>query len=229
MKYNALTARKLQTLTEPGYYLDGAGLYLQISKSGTRSWVLRFKMNDRTREMGLGSERTRSLAEARDAARKARQLLLDGVDPIEDRRERKTAFRPHLMAPSFRQDVSSFLAVYLDTWKSDKHRKQWPDSLRRYIFPTLGNTPTLEITTAAINEVLAPVFDRTPDTAMRERERVLRVRKWVEDGKPRPVKREKKHHRHALRQGSGLHGRAKAARGLHVPRIGVCHAYGSAH
>jgi hypothetical protein len=67
----------------PGYHGDGGGLYLQVGAAGTKSWMFRFTLNGRSREMGLGPLHTISLEKAREKAQACRELLLDGVDPIE--------------------------------------------------------------------------------------------------------------------------------------------------
>lgn len=81
-KLNALKVSKEST---PGYYANGGGLYLQISKSGSRSWIFRFSLARRSREMGLGPLSNVSLAEARALASDCRKILADGKDPIEAR------------------------------------------------------------------------------------------------------------------------------------------------
>ena len=78
----ALTAKQVEKLAEPGRYGDGGGLYLQVLPTGAKTWVFRFMLNKRAREMGLGGVTTFSLAEARERARAARQLLADGFDPM---------------------------------------------------------------------------------------------------------------------------------------------------
>lgn len=92
----ALTVHKLSAVavskaSVPGYYCDGGGLWLQISGSGSKSWVFRFTLARRRREMGLGPAHTVSLAVAREKAREYRLLLLEGKDPIEARNTAKTA------------------------------------------------------------------------------------------------------------------------------------------
>ncbi|MFL6663938.1 MAG: Arm DNA-binding domain-containing protein, partial [Rhizobacter sp.] len=81
-----LTDLEVKRKTEPGYYGDGGGLWLQVSPSGTKSWVFRFTLAGRPREMGLGPLHTVTLAEARDKALEQRKLVLAKVDPIEARR-----------------------------------------------------------------------------------------------------------------------------------------------
>jgi hypothetical protein len=86
-----LTALTVNKTTKPGYYGDGAGLWLQVSKSGSKSWIFRFTIKSKQREMGLGAVHTVTLSEARARARECRVQLLDGNDPLNDRRATKLA------------------------------------------------------------------------------------------------------------------------------------------
>lgn len=83
---NRLTAETMANATRPGYYCDGGGLYLLVADTGARCWVFRYTIAGRKREMGLGSYRYVSLAEARDMALARGREVFDGIDPIEKRR-----------------------------------------------------------------------------------------------------------------------------------------------
>lgn len=91
--HNRLSALAVGRLKEPGMYADGGGLYLQVSRSGTKSWIFRFALSGREREMGLGPLHTVSLSEARDLALEARKLKLRGIDPIDARNGERSAKR----------------------------------------------------------------------------------------------------------------------------------------
>lgn len=86
---NRLSARAVETVKKPGLLADGGGLYLQVSKSGSKSWLYKFMLNGRSREMGLGSLKGVSLMDAREKAAGCRSLLAEGIDPIEDRKTRQ--------------------------------------------------------------------------------------------------------------------------------------------
>ena len=77
-----LSAKAIEKKKTPGYFCDGGGLYLQVSPSLTKSWIFRFTLGGKSREMGLGSERDVTLALARGKASEARRQLADGIDPI---------------------------------------------------------------------------------------------------------------------------------------------------
>ena len=82
-----LSAVEVTTLTKPGRYSDGAGLYLYVGLGIARSWVFMWKAAGRRREMGLGSARNVSLARARELAGLARKRIRDGADPTRSRHE----------------------------------------------------------------------------------------------------------------------------------------------
>ena len=108
MAQHKLSARRIKAVRKPGYYGDGGNLYLQVSRSRTKSWIFRYGMHGKTREMGLGSLELVSLAEARDKALACRKLLLEGRDPIEARKHQRTQERlDEAKAITFRQCADS--------------------------------------------------------------------------------------------------------------------------
>ena len=101
---NLKSARSVQTITQVGYHRCDAGLYLQVSKSGSKSWLFRFKspLTTKQREMGLGSLNTISMAQARELAVECRRLVLAGLDPIEERnKEKRPKRKPRLFSSIF--------------------------------------------------------------------------------------------------------------------------------
>lgn len=87
--YSRLSALRFAKLYVPGRYCDGGGLYLQVSKETTRSWIFRYQLEGRVRDMGLGSALVIGLADAREFATECRRLLARGLDPIEERLRRR--------------------------------------------------------------------------------------------------------------------------------------------
>ena len=85
---NRLSPTKFAKLRETGRHCDGGGLHLQITDDGTRSWIFRFQLNGRTRDMGLGSAAIIGLADARNFAAQCRALVARKIDPIEERHRR---------------------------------------------------------------------------------------------------------------------------------------------
>src|SRR5215469_384049 len=113
-----LTALKVEKVKVPGHYGDGGGLFLQVSRYGTKSWVFRFKANGRLREMGVGSLDTYGLAEARDRARECRKLRNEGKDPIEERkRERIRARLDSARAMTFADCAAAYIRARTAGWR----------------------------------------------------------------------------------------------------------------
>src|SRR5712664_2252409 len=101
-----------------GMHADGGGLYLQVTASGARTWVFRFMLHGRAREMGLGPLHIVSLAEARDKARECRRLRHEGIDPIETRNAKRAGERiAAATAMTFEACAEAYIAAHKTGWK----------------------------------------------------------------------------------------------------------------
>ena len=159
-----LSARKVAAAKKPRFYGDGGGLYLQVSQYGTKSWVFRFKMNGKPRDMGLGSINTFTLKEARELARECRQLVARGIDPIEDRRAKRDGAKAEDSGKMLFKDAAQrFLDLHLNEWKNAKHKQQWQNSLKTYAYPSIGNRPITAVDGAVITEALSPIWTKKPE------------------------------------------------------------------
>jgi integrase len=178
---------RLKTLSvtrarDKGLYADGGGLYLQISASGAKSWIFRYRMNGRKtpRDMGLGSVDTVSLAEAREKATKARNQILDGIDPIETRRAVKRAGT--LEAASvivFKDCAEKYIAAHKAGWRSSKHANQWISSLETYVYPAFGSLSVASIDTGLVLKAIEPIWTIKTVTASRVRGRIESILDWA--------------------------------------------------
>jgi integrase len=188
-----LNSLQVRTQKKPGRFRAGPNLWLQVSPASNgdgvvKSWLLRYVIDGRERLMGLGSLRLFSLQEARARAKRHLQLLADGIDPLEARREQRDARRAEANERiTFRDATKKFLELHEAGWKNAKHRQQWGNTLEIYAFPTLGSRPVSAVDAAVINEVLAPIWTKTPETARRVKQRIERVTQWVRDGMPLPM------------------------------------------
>lgn len=126
---NRLSARSAAT-AGPGYHCDGGGLYLLVSPAGTASWVFRYTLRGKKREMGLGSARDFTLAQARERAAGQRRLLADGLDPIEVRKSAQAV--PDAIPRTWGEARTDFIAAKSGEWRNDAQRLQWEQSLRAY-------------------------------------------------------------------------------------------------
>lgn len=181
-----LTPLGIAKQRKPGYYGDGAGLWLQVSASGSKSWIFRYTLAGKQREMGLGSLVTLSLAEARGRAKTCRQLLLDGNDPIALRKsERIAGVAERTKAMTFDQCAEAYIQAHRAGWKNAKHAGQWESTLTTYASPIIGALPVAEVDTALVVKVLEPIWQTKTETATRVRGRIEKVLDWATVGKYR--------------------------------------------
>lgn len=168
---NRLSARAAQTLTAAGYHPDGGGLYLLIGPSGARSWVLRYQLRGRRREMGLGSAGVISLQEARAAAQAQRKLLAAGEDPIANREAAKATGK------TFGECADALIESLRPGWKNDAQAAQWEQSLRDY--GPARSLAVADVDTIAVMACLRPIWAEKTETASRVRARIERVLDWA--------------------------------------------------
>lgn len=175
-----LSAAKVSKTKEPGYHHDGAGLYLQVSESLSKSWIFRYTRNGKTREMGIGSFLALTLEEAREAAKAQRKLLAEGKDPIETRnalRAQETAQETNSL--TFEECAKRYIATNRTGWKNGKHAEQWENTLATYAAPVFGKLPVHAITTPLVLKVLEPIWATKAETANRLRGRIEHVLDWA--------------------------------------------------
>lgn len=172
LKINRLTARRVTAVTEPGYHADGGGLYLQVTASGAKSWVFRYRFEGRRPEMGLGPLHVIGLADARAAADAARKLVQAGQDPLAGRRAAALAMSS---IPTFWEAAVAYIAERQAGWTNPKHASQWTSTLETYAKPVLGDLRVDRIETDHVLAVLRPIWATKTETASRVRQRVEAV------------------------------------------------------
>ena len=179
-KYNQLSPRRVSTVSKRGRYADGGGLYLQVSENGAKSWLFRYMMNNKSRQMGLGSARTFSLPEAREKATECRKLVYEGIDPIEHRKlARGLALAETKKAMTFRECAEQYISAHSAGWTNLKHAKQWTSTLKNYAYPVFGDLPVQVIDTGMVMKVLEPIWTTKTETASRVRGRIEAILDWA--------------------------------------------------
>lgn len=177
---NKLSAQKIEALSKPGLYADGLGLYLQVSITGTKSWLFRFMRDGRSRKMGLGAYHTVSLKLARQKALDCRLKLDAGLDPIEDRNGTRQAQKlDAAKAISFQECAEKYIAAHRGSWKNAKHAEQWPATLTAYVYPVIGELPVAAVDVGLVLKILEPIWTEKTETASRVRGRIETVLDWA--------------------------------------------------
>jgi integrase len=155
---------------------DGNGLYLQIHNR-VPSWLHRYQINGRARAMGLGRYSEVSLVQARELAEDNRRLKRRGVDPLI---QRQTKGQAELVAaakqvPSFETCAKEYITRQLPKWRNPKSEAQWTQSLRDYVYPTLGALPVDVIDRGLVIKALDTVWTTHPVTGERIRARIQKI------------------------------------------------------
>lgn len=180
-----LTEMKIKA-ARPGMHSDGNGLYLQVVQGSepavrlSKSWIFRFQMHGRRREMGLGSLADVSAKAARLLAMDARRLIVEGIDPLERRHELAAQAESKARAPvtkpvTFKDAALDYIDRHSAGWRNAKHRQQWENTLKTYAFPTMGEIPVAEVDDKLLLDVLRPIWHTRTETATRVRSRIETV------------------------------------------------------
>jgi integrase len=163
-----------------GLHGDGGNLWLQVTDTGARTWVFRFRHSGKARAMGLGPLHTISLAKARIKARECRELLLSGVDPIDARKAKRAG---ELVAAAkmltFQECAKQYIASHQAGWRNVKHAAQWPSTLAAYVYPVIGALPVQTIDVTLVMRVLEAIWTAKPETASRVRGRIESILDWA--------------------------------------------------
>ena len=249
-KAKELTALEVGRLKAPGTHAVGgvAGLILQISPSGARSWILRVLVGGKRREMGLGAFPDVTLAQAREKARETRAAIEDGRDPVAERAAARSALiAARGVETTFDEAARKFIESKSSEWSNPKHAAQWAATLNTYASPVIGSLQVRDVTLGHITKILEPIWAIKTETASRVRGRIECVLDWAtvhgyRDGEnparwkghldkilPKPSKVSKVEHHAALPHGevaafiAELHKRAgMAARALEVLILTAC-------
>jgi integrase len=175
---NALTPLAVKN-AKPGRHADGGGLHLLVKESGARSWVYRFMLSGKSRDIGLGAAGPDgiSLADARDARDALRLKVKVGIDPLEERQRDAAealaaAQAAQVAGITFKAVAETYIGANEGSWRNDKHRQQWKNTLATYVYPVIGELPVAEVGTAHVLQILEPIWKAKAETASRVRGRM---------------------------------------------------------
>jgi len=168
-----LKAVQVRQTKVTGRHADGNGLYLLVEPSGAKRWVLRTVVHSRRRDIGLGSARLVSLAEAREKAILYRKTARAGGDPVAEHR------KATIPAPTFEQAARLVHTQHSRAWRNPKHAAQWINTLAQYVFPLFGDRAVDQIDSGDVLRALSAIWLSKPETARRVRQRIRAVFDWA--------------------------------------------------
>jgi integrase len=163
-----------------GVFCDGGGLYLHSDPPAQCSWLFRYRLNGKTRWMGLGPYPAISLAKARELASNARTIKALGTDPLMQRDANRAAERlAAIKTITFKQCAESYIKAHRVGWRNATHASQWENTLRAYVYPHIGSLPVQTIDTSLVMKILEPIWAAKPETASRLRGRIETILNWA--------------------------------------------------
>ena len=178
-----LTTQLLNSKMDVGQTYDGGGtgLFINVKKSGTKSWSQKIRFDGKQFELGLGSYPATSLSEARRIAADKKAMAAKGLNPKVER-SKPTSI------PTFAEVAYDVIRDKQESLSNAKHKAQWQSTLEEHAFPKIGNSPVNEITVNDIHDLLKPIWKTTTETASRLRGRIETVLDYaiVKQMRPQP-------------------------------------------
>ena len=179
-----LSSLAVNRISTPGRHSDTNGLILQVTRNRSgevrKSWLVRYQLNGKRREMGIGTYPDITLSVARDIALDAKRQAKDGIDPILSRnRERRMIAQDNAASLTFKECAKKYIASHEASWSNPKHRQQWHTTLETYAFPYIGSMDVNDIELNDIMDVLEPIWSIKTETASRVRGRMEKILGWA--------------------------------------------------
>lgn len=178
-----VTAKEVERIVEVGRHAVGDNLYLEVDDRQRKRWVFRYQLNGKRSTMGLGGydSKANGLAAARKRCLELRQLIAQGVDPVSYGKEQKLKDAEQRARQSSDKEAASYtlevcaqewIARRTPEWSNPKHQQQVANTLRDYVYPTIGSMPVDSITMEHIRRCLDPIWESKTETANRVRQRL---------------------------------------------------------
>jgi integrase len=167
----------INNITETGRYPDAVVKHLHLWAKSKQNfyWIYRFKIDEKRIDMSLGPYPAIGLDEAREIAILANNQLSRGINPLEDRNNKKHQKQIEKKLPTFKEFALDYIEKRKPEWSNKKHAAQWLSTLERFAFPVLGKMKIKDIETEHILKVLTPIWESTTHTAFRLRGRLERI------------------------------------------------------
>ena len=181
-----LTVLEVEAISKAGRYADGDGLYLHVDASGNKSWIYRYQLNGKRTSIGLGryDKKTNSLSNARKSLLDKKRLVVNGINPVDEKRRLAKALQNEAEAAeqaelqrgmTFERCAREWHGRKKAQWRSEKHANQNINTLTQYAFPHFGTKAVSEISLSDIKKCLDPIWEVKTETASRIRSRIEAV------------------------------------------------------
>ena len=167
-----LTAAAVRRALVPGRYGDGDTLYLNVTPTGTKSWIQRIVIDGRRHDIGLGPYPLISLAHARERAIENRLAIANGRNPLAEKRRTRI--------PTFRKAAEATFRANLPRWRDGKTAKNWMQGMEKRAFPVIGDMRVDRIGCEEVLRILKPIWTTHPEVARKLGQRIRATLQWCE-------------------------------------------------
>ncbi len=168
-----LTNKKIEEICQKGNHYDGDGLKLRVDKNLNKNWIVRYQINGKTREIGLGKYPFTTLKDARQKLFNIKKMIYDGIDPLELKKE--SQLQKQKKKITFQEMCEEFINAFQVEWTNKKQKQQWTNTLKTYAYPIIGKLPLDKINNKHICKILNPIWNTKHETATRVRQRLERI------------------------------------------------------
>lgn len=172
----------ISKIERPGLHFVGhvSGLALKVTKSGSRSWILRISIAGKRRDIGLGPFPATPFQVAKEEALNKHYEVRNGKNPIDERKKAQVALKVEEASfITFREAAEQYISKHKHGWKNETHAKQWPSSLEKHAYPIIGNLNTKDIALDHILKIIEPIWITRTETASRVRSRIEAILDWA--------------------------------------------------
>lgn len=177
---------EIKRITAPGYHAVGCvpGLMLQVSPTGSKSWLLRVTVGTKRREIGLGAYPGVGVALAREKAQQTRDEIVAGVDPVAARAQARQSIieqqiQEKALQWTFRRCAEAYIKAKAPGWRSAKHAQQWDNTLQTYVYPSIGEMLVRNVNIGHVTAIIEPHWTTKTETINRVRNRIELVLDWA--------------------------------------------------
>ncbi|PHM61157.1 tyrosine-type recombinase/integrase [Xenorhabdus ishibashii] len=151
-----LTARQVETVKpqDKDFKLsDGGGLYLLVKITGSKYWRLKYRIAGKEKLLAIGTFPLITLAEARRKRDEAKKLIAEGIDPNQDKKQKKLAAQGEI-SNTFESIAREWYEGRKDRW-SVGYREDMMDAFEKDVFPYIGHRPIAEIKPLELLDLLS--------------------------------------------------------------------------
>ena len=168
-----MTYAEAKALKKPGFYSMGDTLYLRVGYGEGKSWIQRLTIDGKRHDIGLGSFKLVTLAEARDMAFENRKAArIQKRDPLAEKRRAKL--------PTFKRAAIQTWEALQPSWKDGKHTQRWIRTLEKYAYPAVGDMRINKIGREDVLRILTPLWTKRPEIARRLRMKMKQTFTWAQ-------------------------------------------------